>query len=218
MPIPTIEPYRMPAPDEVPANTANWTVAPDRAVLLVHDMQRYFVRFFPAGEQPVDALLHNIRRLRRACAERGVPVAYTAQPGAMTDDQRGLLKDIWGPGMSADPEQRDIVDELAPGEADQVFTKWRYSAFFRTGLRDFMLRLGRDQLIVCGVYAHVGCLVTACEAFTQDMQTFLVADAVADFTAEYHRLALRYAAERCAMTPTTETVVGALTRKEFAPR
>jgi len=32
----------------------------------------------------------------------GVPVAYTMQPGSMTDDEGGLLKDFWGPGMRAD--------------------------------------------------------------------------------------------------------------------
>jgi trans-2,3-dihydro-3-hydroxyanthranilic acid synthase len=217
MSIPTIEPYPMPQAGDLPANTAQWTIDPDRAVLLVHDMQRYFVGFFPAGKQPVDALLGNTGRLRRACAERGVPVVYTAQPG-MTDEQRGLLKDIWGRGMSPDPDHRDIVDELTPGDDDQVFTKWRYSAFHRTGLHEFMLREGRDQLLICGIYAHVGCLITACEAFTQDIQAFLVADAVADFSADYHWLALRYAAERCAMTPTTDTVVGALTRRELSPR
>jgi isochorismate hydrolase len=35
-----------------------------------------------------------------------------------------------------------------------------------------------------------------------------VADAVADFSAEYHRLAIRYAAERCAMAVTTKEVLG----------
>ncbi|CAO0836759.1 hypothetical protein SMICM17S_04668 [Streptomyces microflavus] len=28
-----------------------------------------------------------------------MPVAYTAQPGSMTPEQRGLLKDFWGPGI-----------------------------------------------------------------------------------------------------------------------
>ncbi len=41
--------------------------------------------------------------------------------------------------------------------------------------------------------------MTAIDAFTNDLQTFLVADAVADFTADYHRMALTYAAERCAV-------------------
>jgi trans-2,3-dihydro-3-hydroxyanthranilic acid synthase len=64
-------------------------------------------------------------------------------------------------------------------------------------------------LLVCGVYAHVGCLVT----FSHDIQPFLVADAVADFSPQYHQLALSYAAERCAATPETDTVHAAITTR-----
>jgi isochorismate hydrolase len=67
---------------------------------------------------------------------------------------------------------------------------------------------GRDQLIVCGVYAHVGVLMSAVEAYTHDIETFLVADAVADFSATDHRMALEYAARTCAVVTTTKEVLG----------
>lgn len=118
----------------------------------------------------------------------------------MTDEQRGPLKDFWGPGMRATPQDREVVDELAPNAADWMLTKWRYSAFFRSNLLDRMRELGRDQLIVRGVYAHVGVLMSVVDAFTNDIQPFLVADAVADFSPDCHRLAVEYAAQRCAVT------------------
>ncbi|HZG03037.1 MAG TPA: isochorismatase family protein [Streptomyces sp.] len=192
-----IQPYQMPAAGDLPANTAGWTVDPARAVLLIHDMQRYFVRFLPEGLR--DELLRNAAALRENCAARGIPVAYTAQPGGMTDEQRGLLKDFWGPGMRVDPADRQIVEPLAPAPGDWVFTKWRYSAFFRSDLLDRMREHGRDQLVVCGIYAHIGVLATAIDSFTHDIETFLVADAVADFSEEDHRMALDYAARRCAV-------------------
>ncbi|HEX2317137.1 MAG TPA: isochorismatase family protein [Thermomonospora sp.] len=192
--IPPIEPYPMPGP---PANSARWSLDPDRAVLLIHDMQRYFLRPFPSPVR--DALVGNTVAIRHRCVELGVPVAYTAQPGRMTEEQRGLLKDFWGPGMRTDPEDREVVDELKPGPDDWVLTKWRYSAFFRSPLLERMRDAGRDQLILCGVYAHVGVLMSAVDAFTHDIQPFMVADALGDFSADYHRLALEYAAERCAM-------------------
>jgi isochorismate hydrolase len=203
--IPEIEPYPMPTAGDLPENVASWTVTPDRAVLLVHDMQRFFVRPFPddmAGE-----LISNISSLRERCVAAGIPVAYTAQPGGMTSEQRGLLRDFWGPGMRVAPADRQVVDELVPGRDDWVFTKWRYSAFFRSDLLARMRAHGRDQLVVCGVYAHVGVLMTAVDAFTNDIQTFLVADAVADFSARYHRLAMDYAAQRCAVVTTTKEVL-----------
>jgi isochorismate hydrolase len=199
-----IDAYPLPTRTELPANTAQWTLDPRRAVLLVHDMQRYFLAPFPEAIR--DPLVRNCALLRDRCAALGVPVHYTAQPGGMTEEQRGLLKDFWGPGMRVDLLDRQIVDELEPRPADIVFTKWRYSAFFRTDLLAHMRDQGRDQLIVCGVYAHVGVLMTAVEAFTHDIQSFLVADAVGDFSAEHHRMALDYAAGRCAMVTTTEEV------------
>jgi isochorismate hydrolase len=193
----------MPTERELPDNNVTWAVDPRRAVLLIHDMQRYFMKAFPPGGEPGATLIDNIERLRERCHAAGVQVAYTAQPGGMTEQQRGLLKDFWGPGMRVDPADRRIVDRIAPEQGDWVCTKWRYSAFFQSDLLALMRDHGRDQLIVCGVYAHVGVLATAVEAFTNDIQTFLVADAVADFSATYHGMAVEYAAERCASVATT---------------
>ncbi|MFD4591530.1 isochorismatase family protein [Streptomyces rubiginosohelvolus] len=204
--IPRINSYPLPASGDLPPNTARWSVDPDRCVLLLHDMQRYFLRPFP--EDVRGPLVRNAALLREWFAERGAPVAYTAQPGGMDEEQRGLLKDFWGPGMRTAPADREVVDELAPRAQDWMFTKWRYSAFFRSDLLRRMRDAGRDQIVVCGVYAHVGVLMSAVEAFTNDIRPFLVADAVADFSEEYHHLALRYAAERCARVVTAKEVLG----------
>ncbi|MFF1274242.1 isochorismatase family protein [Streptomyces marokkonensis] len=203
--IPPVSPYPMPTAGDLPANTARWTIDPARAVLLVHDMQRYFLRPLPGALRA--ELVHNAGLLREHCAGLGMPVAYTAQPGGMTEEQRGLLKDFWGPGMRTAPADRQVVDELAPAPGDWHLTKWRYSAFFRSDLLERMRAAGRDQLLLCGVYAHVGVLMTAVEAFTNDIRTFLVADAVADFSQHHHQLALEYAAQRCAVVVTTKEVL-----------
>lgn len=218
MPIRPIDAYPMPRPDSLTPNTASWTPDPRRAVLLIHDMQRYFVAPFPAGRQPRTDLVGNCAALVAHCRGLGVPVHYTAQPGDMTEEQRGLLKDFWGPGMRSSPEDRAVIDELAPDQHSSVFTKWRYSAFHGNDLLARLRSLGRDQLIICGVYAHVGCLMTAVEAFTHDIETFLVADAVADFSPEHHRMALDYAATRCAVVLPTGAVLDSLERSSLIAR
>ncbi|MCF6744042.1 isochorismatase family protein [Blastococcus sp. KM273128] len=212
MSIDRIDPYPMPGEPDLPPNVVAWRPDPSRAALLVHDMQRYFVRFLPEGRSPAVELISRARALLDAARAAGVPVYYTAQPGAMTAQERGLLADFWGPGMTRDAGDREIVPELAPGPGDVILTKWRYSAFVRSDLHRRLVDGGRDQLIVCGVYAHVGCLVTANDAMARDIQPFLVADAVADFSADHHRLALEYAAERCAAVVTTDAVVRELGR------
>ncbi|WP_149831115.1 isochorismatase family protein [Streptomyces tailanensis] len=203
--IPPIEPYALPTADNLPANTAGWKLDPDRAVLLVHDMQSYFLQPLPRVVR--DLLVRNAARVRDTCAGLGVPVAYTAQPGDMTQEERGLLRDFWGPGMRTVPEEQQLVQPLSPAPGDWMFTKWRYSAFFRSDLLQRMRDCGRDQLVICGVYAHIGVLMSAVDAFTNDIQPFLVADATADFSRDYHWMAMKYAAERCAVVTTAEEVL-----------
>jgi bifunctional isochorismate lyase/aryl carrier protein len=200
----------MPREADLPVNRAGWRPDARRAVLLVHDMQRYFVDPFPARESPLTELVAHIADLRGTAGELRVPVVYTAQPGAMTRGERGLLSDFWGPGMDASDAERRIVEGLTPEPCDTVLTKWRYSAFHRTGLRDVMERAGRDQLVVCGVYAHVGCMMTMLDAFTLDIEAFLVADAVADFTRGDHQLALDYTAGRCGVVTSTRSTIADL--------
>lgn len=207
MSLPTISPYPMPKWADLPQNRVSWIPDPKRAVLLIHDMQKYFLAPYAAGTSPVTELIRNIRSLKQHCDAVGIPVIYSAQPGNQSPEQRGLLVDFWGPGMEANPDQTEMVAELAPGDNDLVMTKWRYSAFQRTDLLELLHRQQRDQLIVCGVYAHIGCLLTACEAYMQDVQPFFVADAVADFSEEYHRMALTYVAERCGITTTTNRLL-----------
>jgi bifunctional isochorismate lyase/aryl carrier protein len=202
---PSIAPYPIPAP--LLDGPAPWRADPGRCALLVHDMQHYFVDRFALDRSPGRDLIANITALRSACAALGVPVLYSAQPGRMTRAERGLLHDVWGPGMTDDPRSRGIVPAVAPGPADAVVTKYRYSAFHRTPLAAMLAGRGRDQLIVCGVFAHLGCLLTACDAYAHDIEPFLVADAVADFTAADHAMALDFAARGCAATPTTATVL-----------
>lgn len=213
MAIPAIAPYPMPTAQDLPVNIAQWTIDPARAVLLIHDMQNYFLSPFPAGQSPACELIENVAALRSAFSSAGAPVVYTAQPGGMSEQERGLLKDFWGAGMSTDPAHRRVIDRLAPAGGDVVLTKWRPSAFCRTGLLSLIRDQGRDQLVICGVYAHVGILMTAHEAFSNDIQTFLVADAVADFSLEYHRLALDYAASRCSVAVPARTAVAMLRRE-----
>ncbi|MGE6536346.1 isochorismatase family protein [Bacillus luti] len=207
MAIPSISVYKMPIESELPKNKVNWTPNPKRAVLLIHDMQEYFLDAYSDKESPKVELISNIKVIREKCKELGIPVVYTAQPGGQTLEQRGLLQDFWGDGIPAGPDKKKIVDELTPEEDDIFLTKWRYSAFKKTNLLEILNEQGRDQLIICGIYAHIGCLLTACEAFMDGIEPFFVADAVADFSLEHHKQALEYASNRCAVTTSTNILL-----------
>lgn len=204
--IPDILPYPMPVLHEFPNNIAKWQIVPEKAVLLVHDMQRFFLRKFSAPE-PKDILLSNTVSLRKWCISHNIPVAYTCQRGDMTEQQRGLLKNFWGSGMKADSSDRQIIDDLYPSHKDWIFDKWRYSAFYNSDLLQRIKTAGCSQLIICGVYAHIGVLATAIESFSHDIETFLVGDAVADFSRTHHMMALNYAARCCAVVTSTYEII-----------
>jgi bifunctional isochorismate lyase / aryl carrier protein len=212
--LPTIAPYPMPRAHELPASRPDWAFDPRRAVLLVHDMQRYFLAPFSRTDEPVSLLTEHIGALAARARALGVPVVYTAQPGEQPPAERGLLDDFWGRGPAAayaeDPGVVAIVDELAPEPGDEVLTKWRYSAFQRSPLEDLLGGWGRDQLLITGIYAHIGCMVTAVEAFMRDVQPFLVADAVADFSRDHHEQALTWTAQRCGVVTSTAQALAAL--------
>ncbi|MGY1433894.1 isochorismatase family protein [Streptomyces reniochalinae] len=211
MALPAIAPYPLPSADELPANrAAGWRADPARAVLLVHDLQQHFLGAFPAGRQPLTGMLANTARLLDTCRGLGVPVVYSVQRGGQTPDQRGLQLDFWGPGVGDDQDALAVPEAVAPLPGDHTVTKWKYSAFVRTELDRILCRAGRDQLIVAGVYAHIGVQVTACDAWMRDVQAFVVADAVADFSADDHAAALRWVAGRCGFVTTTDALVDGL--------
>ena len=198
MAIPRIASYPMPQVQDFPTNKVNWTIDPNRTVLLVHDLQQYFLDFYDQTQAPIPELLKHCRQLIDACHAQDIPVYYTAQPGDQSTEHRQLLTDFWGKGLAADPKIVQIIPSLKPAEHDTVLMKWRYSAFKKSDFEQCIKDAGRDQLVICGVYAHIGCLLTAAEAFMLDMQAFLIGDALADFSLEEHEMALKYATGRCA--------------------
>lgn len=207
MTIPKLPSYGLPSPSSLPQNKVDWRLDPTRAVLLIHDMQAYFVSFYDQESPLIKRLIENIAAVRAWCKTQRVPVLYTVQPIEQHPKDRALLNDMWGPGlMAADPALQHVVGALTPSDDDIVLTKWRYSAFQRSDLEDRMRLWGRDQLLICGVYAHIGCLTTAVDAFMRDIQPFMIGDAVADFSEEEHRWALRYVATRCGRVLSTSNI------------
>ena len=205
--LPTIAPYMPPDEASLPASRAPWRLEKARAALLVHDMQRYFLRPYAPDAEPLLSMKTHIAALIVAARAAGAPVFYTAQIGDQDRRDRGLQADLWGAGMNRTAEHQDIVPELAPVDGDFVLVKHRYSAFQRSNLETLMRARGRDQLVVCGVYAHIGCQLTAAEAFQRDIEPFMVADALGDFSPEKHEAALAWAAATCAVVLSARQVL-----------
>lgn len=210
MGVPKIAGYALPNEAELPGARPAWDLEANRAALLIHDMQRYFLAAYDEKGSPLPRVIENIALLRERCADLGIPVFYTAQPGDQLLADRGLQADFWGRGMTSAPEHRDIASALAPRTGDIVLEKWRYSAFQRTNLEHLLRARGRNQIIITGVFAHIGCAATAVDAFMRDVQPFLVADAVAAYSRATHDLALNYIAGSCGIVASTSATLKSL--------
>jgi bifunctional isochorismate lyase / aryl carrier protein len=207
MALPTIAPYPLPTAADLPPPRGPWRLQRGRAALLVHDMQQYFLAPFPDDASPLAPAVAHIVRLLDHCRAHDIPVFYTAQRGNQDRRDRGLQADLWGPGMRATAEHEAIVPALAPAAGDHVLVKHRYSAFQRSNLETLMRARGRDQLLVTGVYAHIGCTATVSDAFQRDIEAFIAADAVADFSRADHDLALHWIARTTGVPLTTDQIL-----------
>lgn len=129
-----------------------------RAHLLVIDVQE---RLLPAMSEPHPTLAHCVR-LVQAAAHLALPVTVSQQYpkgiGASVEDLRRVL-----------PNGAVTLDKLA------------FSCMRDDGLRARIERLaddGRDQVVVCGIEAHVCVLQTAMEIVGGGLACFVVADAI----------------------------------------
>ncbi len=130
-----------------------------RTHLLVIDVQE---RLLPAMSEPQPALA-NCMRLVQAAAHLSLPVTVSQQYpkgiGPTVEELRRLL-----------PNGAAVLDKLA------------FSCVRDAGLRMRIEQLaadGRDQVLVCGIEAHVCVLQTALEIAATGLSCFVAADATA---------------------------------------
>lgn len=110
MAISKISTYLMPERESYPNNKTDWQLDPSRAVLLIHDMQRYFLNFYDAESELIKTVVNHLVQLRTWAHQNNVPVVYTAQPYEQPAADRALLNAMWGPGLPASTiEQQKLL-------------------------------------------------------------------------------------------------------------
>ncbi|MCY1008588.1 isochorismatase family protein [Nannocystis pusilla] len=193
----------------VPARPAPFRFRPRAAALLVIDMQGDFL--LPGGFG--EALGNDVGELQRTIAPTravldaaraaGLLVVHTREghrpdlsdcPPAKRAHGRSGLR-IGEPGPRGRILVRgeagwDIVPELAPGPGEPVIDKPGKGAFHATDLEAVLRNHGIEALFVAGVTTEVCVQSTVREANDRGFRCLVLADCVASYFPEYHRVTL----------------------------
>jgi len=197
--------YQLPGAECLDFNRMTWQLDPDQVVLLIHDMQNYYLRpLIRHNPEMAAAMIANITAVKRTCVRLGIPVVYTEQR-PLTIAQRGLLYDLWGHGMQGVDDEAAVVRALQP-EGDYTIVKHKYSAFYDSTFADLLAELNRTQIIITGVYSHIGCMTTALDALMRDLKIFYIIDAVGDFSLDFHLSSVKTIGNCCGQLCLTETI------------
>lgn len=178
----------------------------ERPVLLVVDVIYNFV-----GDRP-EPILESIKRWRYSCGERGwegiahlrrliaaarereVPIIYTGMDRRPDGFDQGAWN--WKSHRSGDASDikgslgNQIVEEVAPGDADIYFVKDKPSAFHGTHLLDYLIYLGADTVITTGTTTS-GCVrATAVDAAQYNYRSIVPEECVWDRAMISHKVNL----------------------------
>ncbi len=143
----------------------------DRAVLVVVDMQEKFRDIIHGMEQ----VMANTKRLIRFSQQLDIPIVTTEHY------PRGL-------GVTVS-EIRTLQSPFNPIE--KIDFSCAGCAPFNKAIND----LGRDQIILCGIEAHVCIYQTACDLMRQGKQVSVAVDAVSSCSAANREIGLRRMSE-----------------------
>jgi ureidoacrylate peracid hydrolase len=178
------------------------TIPKDNTAVLVVDMQR---AFFDNNDSlgrggidvtPLRAAIPGTIRLLDMARSSGVPVIFTRyvySPGMVDFGPIRHAKDAMRQSTNSlghGTEEVEIIKELNVRPNEIVIDKSRPSSFYGTRLEPVLTGLGARNLVICGVTTNICVESTARDAGQRDYGTYVVRDAVAEFTPERNHYAL----------------------------
>lgn len=193
----------------LPAEPVPLRFAPEKAALVIIDMQRDFLEPGGFGE----TLGNNVSLLQAAVGPCAAVLAEARAAGMLVihtrEGHRPDLSDappakvargvpskrIGDPGpmgriLIRGEEGHDIVSDLYPLPEEIVIDKPGKGAFHQTDLEQVLRNRGIDVLFVCGVTTEVCVHTTIREGNDRGYRCVALADACASYFPEFHRVGL----------------------------
>ena len=167
---------------------ANICFNPEKAALLLLDLQEYFLQedshaFVPSAK----AILSGVSRLANAFHKAGFPVIATRHLN--TPQDAGMMAKWWRDIILPNSARsQNITLIISPNTI--FINKPQYDAFLNTELEELLRQKGVEQVVVCGVMTHLCCETTARSAFMRGFEVFFTVDGTATYNERLHRASL----------------------------
>jgi nicotinamidase-related amidase len=174
-----------------PFNTHEMHLERDKAVLLLVDMQEFFLD--PASPSYTcggPAIIPNLKKLLHAFRQAARPVIFTRHvhhPGLL---DAGIMAWWWEGMCKEGSPESEIHPGLAPLPGEKVILKHRYSAFYNTDLETVLRCLKVEDIVIAGIMTNMCCESTARDAYFRDYRVFFPADGTGSVTEEMHSASL----------------------------
>ena len=164
-------------------------IAPDRAALIIVDMQNDFVS--PKGKmaefgfylgsihktiQPIKSLLQTARAKKFTVIHTSIINDLNQNPSswyAFWGEPAITLPGSWGAGH---------IEALKPTNGEIIITKYTYGAFEGTNLDTILRRKGIQTLVVVGTDLNICAGETIHQAFARGYHVVAVSDCIASFS------------------------------------
>ena len=161
----------------------------EKPALLIVDMVKD--TFKEAGKLPITPLakrlIHPINRLIGGFRVNNWPIVFSTD--AFNEDDF-IFKAKMKPHSLAGTKGAEVIDELDRKEDDLWLPKPRFSAFFKTGLENWLRDREVTLCAVTGIATNFCILTTALDAVCHDFKTVLVEDCTAASSEKIHRRTL----------------------------
>ncbi len=178
------------------------SIPTQNTALLVVDMQKAFVdNQYSLGQlgldvTPLQEAIPGCVKLVEMARAAGIPVIFTRyvyMPGMVDFGlHRGAKGDerLSTQSLGFGTEEIEVIDELGATPEDIIIDKSRPSSFYGTRLEPVLTSMAIRNLVVCGVTTNICVETTVRDAGQRDYGTYVVRDAVAEFTPERNHYAL----------------------------
>jgi nicotinamidase-related amidase len=170
-----------------PFNTHEMQLKPDKAALLVIDMQLFFLDpLSPSFTCGGLAILPNLVKIINAFRQANRPVIFTRHVHHPDQLDAGIMGWWWeGMCLEGSPES-EIRQELFPKSNEKVIFKHRYSAFYNTDLETVLRCQQVEDIVITGIMTNMCCESTARDGYYRDYRIFFPADGSGSITEEMH--------------------------------